>query len=321
MSAAAIIIVIVVVSVTLGVYFSKKRCPKFGYKCPAAVVTPPASVSSGETPPTPPVVETAKTENKRGPAVPPPVDTSKADAETAAAKAQAEQQARQQAEQQARDRAEQQALAGQRAADQVEREAQAARARQQAEQQARQQAEQQARDRAEQQALADQRARDQAEREARARQQAEQEAQAARARQQAVTSQSFGGGGGGDYAMNCPSGMMKNISGRGGWWVDQLKGNCTDGTTLNPVGGQGGGPVDTADCPSGYTGVDVTYGQFVGKVTPKCGGAPISTPIGGGLGSGGGQSGSFDCPGAGKITGISGKAGSYIDSMKVTCSG
>ena len=120
--------------------------------------------------------------------------------------------------------------------------------------------------------------------------------------------------------MNCPSGMMKNISGRGGWWVDQLKGNCTDGTTLNPVGGQGGGPVDTADCPSGYTGVDVTYGQFVGKVTPKCGGAP-TTPIGGGLGSGGGQSGSFDCPGAGKITGISGKAGSYIDSMKVTCSG
>jgi len=135
-----------------------------------------------------------------------------------------------------------------------------------------------------------------------------------------ITSQSFGGGGGGDYAMNCPSGMMKNISGRGGWWVDQLKGNCTDGTTLNPVGGQGGGPVDTADCPSGYTGVDVTYGEFVGKVTPKCGGAP-TTPIGGGLGSGGGQSGSFDCPGAGKITGISGKAGSYIDSMKVTCSG
>ena len=306
MSAAAIIIVLVVVSVILGVYFSKKACPKFGYKCPAPVVTPPAAAvtppAAADTPPSPPLVETAKTENKRGPAVQPPVDTAKP-----------MEAARETAAQLASRQAEDQAIAARKAE-------QDAQARQQAEQRARQQAEQQARDRAEQQALADQRARDQAEREARERQLAEQEAQAARARQQAVTSQSFGGGGGGDYAMNCPSGMMKNISGRGGWWVDQLKGNCTDGTTLNPVGGQGGGPVDTADCPSGYTGVDVTYGQFVGKVTPKCGGAP-TTPIGGGLGSGGGQSGSFDCPGAGKMTGISGKAGSYIDSMKVTCSG
>jgi hypothetical protein len=135
-----------------------------------------------------------------------------------------------------------------------------------------------------------------------------------------TTSQSFGGGGGGDYTMNCPSGkIVKNISGRGGWWVDQLNGKCDDGTALTPVGGQGGGPVNTTDCPTGYTGVDVTYGQFVGKVTPKCAGAPISTPIGGGLGSGSGQSGSFNCPTGQVITGLSGKAGGYVDSMKVTC--
>lgn len=135
-----------------------------------------------------------------------------------------------------------------------------------------------------------------------------------------TTSQSFGGGGGGDYTMNCPNGkIVKNISGRGGWWVDQLNGKCDDGTALTPVGGQGGGPVNTTDCPTGYTGVDVTYGQFVGKVTPKCAGAPISTPIGAGLGSGSGQSGSFNCPTGQVITGLSGKAGGYVDSMKVTC--
>ena len=135
-----------------------------------------------------------------------------------------------------------------------------------------------------------------------------------------TTSQSFGGGGGGDYMMNCPSGkIVKNISGRGGWWVDQLNGKCDDGTTLTPVGGQGGGPVNTTDCPTGYTGVDVTYGEYVGKVTPKCAGAPISTPIGAGLGSGSGQSGSFNCPTGQVITGITGKAGGYVDSMKVTC--
>lgn len=135
-----------------------------------------------------------------------------------------------------------------------------------------------------------------------------------------TTSQSFGGGGGGDYTMNCPSGkIVKNISGRGGWWVDQLNGKCDDGTPLTPVGGQGGGPVNTTDCPTGYTGVDVTYGQYVGKLTPKCAGAPISTPIGSGLGSGSGQSGSFNCPSGQVITGISGKAGGFVDSMKVTC--
>jgi hypothetical protein len=135
-----------------------------------------------------------------------------------------------------------------------------------------------------------------------------------------TTSQSFGGPGGADYTLACPSGkIVKNISGRGGWWVDQLNGKCDDGSTLVAVGGQGGGPVNTTDCPTGYTGVDVTYGQFVGKVTPKCAGAPISTPIGGGLGSGSGQTGSFDCPTGQVITGISGKAGGYVDSMKVTC--
>ena len=135
-----------------------------------------------------------------------------------------------------------------------------------------------------------------------------------------TTSQSFGGGGGADYAMNCPDGkIVKNISGRGGWWVDQLNGKCDDGTTLAAAGGQGGGPVNTTDCPTGYTGVDVTYGQFVGKVTPKCAGAPITTPIGGGLGSGSGQTGSFNCPTGQVITGLSGKAGGYVDSMKVTC--
>jgi len=136
-----------------------------------------------------------------------------------------------------------------------------------------------------------------------------------------TTSQSFGGeGGGADYTMNCPSGkIVKNISGRGGWWVDQLNGKCDDGTALAAVGGQGGDPVNTTDCPTGYTGVDVTYGQFVGKVTPKCAGAPISTPIGTGQGSGSGQTGSFNCPTGQVITGLSGKAGSSVDSMKVTC--
>ena len=130
----------------------------------------------------------------------------------------------------------------------------------------------------------------------------------------------FGGGGGGAYDMSCPDGkIVTNISGRGGWWIDQLKAKCDDGTQKGPVGGQGGGPVDTQDCPQGYTGVDVTYGQFMGKLTPKCQGAPISTPIGGGLGSGAGTTATFDCPSGKVITGITGKAGGYVDSAQVVC--
>ena len=130
----------------------------------------------------------------------------------------------------------------------------------------------------------------------------------------------FGGGGGAPYDMSCPDGkIMTNISGRGGWWIDQLKGKCDDGSQKGPVGGQGGGPVDTQDCPQGYTGVDVTYGQFMGKLTPKCQGAPISTPIGGGLGSGSGTNATYECPSGKVITGLTGKAGSYVDSTQITC--
>jgi hypothetical protein len=120
--------------------------------------------------------------------------------------------------------------------------------------------------------------------------------------------------------MSCPDGkIMTNISGRGGWWIDQLKGKCDDGSQKGPVGGQGGGPVDTQDCPQGYTGVDFSYGQFMGKLTPKCQGTPISTPIGGGLGSGSGTVGSYDCPSGKVITGITGKAGGFVDSAQITC--
>ena len=134
-----------------------------------------------------------------------------------------------------------------------------------------------------------------------------------------TTSKSYGGGGGGDYDLSCASGkIVKNISGRGGWWVDQVKATCDDGQTKT-AGGTGGGPVDTTDCPAGYTGADITYGQFVGKIVPKCQGAPISTPIGSAQGSGAGTTESFNCPSGQVITGVSGKAGSYVDSLKLTC--
>jgi hypothetical protein len=97
-----------------------------------------------------------------------------------------------------------------------------------------------------------------------------------------------------------------------------VKATCEDGT-IKETGGTGGGPVDTADCPQGYTGVNVKYGQYVGAITPKCQGSPISTPIGGGLGSGSGQTGTFDCPPGQVITGIKGNSSNFVDSMKVTC--
>jgi hypothetical protein len=74
----------------------------------------------------------------------------------------------------------------------------------------------------------------------------------------------------------CPVGStVINISGRGGPWVYQLVMTCSDGTVLGPYGGSGGNAITSADCMSGYSGVNVT--DQVGRVDVYCRGS--SSPI------------------------------------------
>jgi hypothetical protein len=82
----------------------------------------------------------------------------------------------------------------------------------------------------------------------------------------------------------CPVGSrVINISGWGGFWVDQLIMTCSDGTVLGPVGDSGAGWT-TSDCTTGFSGVIMTYGTavgdakgVVGKVEAFCRGS--SSPI------------------------------------------
>jgi hypothetical protein len=69
----------------------------------------------------------------------------------------------------------------------------------------------------------------------------------------------------------CPTGStVINISGRGGFVVDQITMTCSDGTVLGPVGGGGGSIIKSSNCTSGYSGVDVTYGSPIGMMTVYC---------------------------------------------------
>lgn len=87
----------------------------------------------------------------------------------------------------------------------------------------------------------------------------------------------FGGGGGGPYALACPSGFVGiGIQGRAGSFVDRLGFVCGDSAgnrfTTGQVGGTGGGQF-YFQCPSNQklVGFNIRSGSFVDNLQPLCG--------------------------------------------------
>lgn len=87
----------------------------------------------------------------------------------------------------------------------------------------------------------------------------------------------FGGGGGGPYALACPSGFVGiGIQGRAGSFVDRLGFVCGDSAgnrfTTGQVGGNGGGQF-YFQCPSNQklVGFNIRSGSFVDNLQPLCG--------------------------------------------------
>lgn len=135
---------------------------------------------------------------------------------------------------------------------------------------------------------------------------------------QYTRSDMFGGTGGQPFFMTCPQGTsITKIDGRGGYWVDKLSFQCGNTTPIQ-VGGAGGAAIVGAECGKGYNGVNVTYGQYLGKVEPICGSA-TGVAIGAGRGKGSGTASTFVCPQDTKLIGVSGKSGIYVDSIQFTC--
>jgi hypothetical protein len=114
----------------------------------------------------------------------------------------------------------------------------------------------------------------------------------------------------------CPVGSkVINISGRGGYWVDQLVMTCDDGkTVLGPVGGTGGGAVTSSNCASGYSSVSVTSGTYTGKVAASCSSSTsLSASIGTGLSLGSGSTTTNNFPTNTRIIGMHVNSGQYVN--------
>lgn len=121
------------------------------------------------------------------------------------------------------------------------------------------------------------------------------------------------------FKNTCKNGsIITNISGRGGSWVDQIRAKCSDGSTLKSRGSITGADIPLGDCSNGFSGVDITYGNYIGQIKPICEGNPIGE-IGAGLSDGAGNNASFRCPGNKKIVGFNGNSDMFVNSLSFAC--
>jgi hypothetical protein len=147
-----------------------------------------------------------------------------------------------------------------------------------------------------------------------------------------------GGNGGTAYSRNCGStGVLVGLQAKWGSWIDQLTPVCqkisSSGTlgqvfTLSRIGGTGGSKVREARCPSGsvVVGLRALWGSYIDDVEIACatwnaasrtrsarissqhelvGRLAILTPL--------------TCPENHVAKGLTGKAGSYVDSLSLVC--
>ena len=116
----------------------------------------------------------------------------------------------------------------------------------------------------------------------------------------------------------CPVGSkVINISGRGGYWVDQLVMTCDDGrTVLGPAGGTGGGAVTSSNCTDGYKNVSVTSGTYVGQVKAVCSGSStLTVSIGIAVYEGSGSTISLILQGGQRVIGMQVNSGTFVDGL------
>lgn len=129
-----------------------------------------------------------------------------------------------------------------------------------------------------------------------------------------------GGPGGGGFEFVCGDGSyVTQFNGRSGAWMDRIGGRCSNGQSFGPYGGAGGGPFEV-NSGGGFSKLGVYANRrFVDNVQFFNGGNRLGAQ-GGGAGSSGGGAAvhNFDC-GGGKIIGIRGASGAYVDRIGVIC--
>lgn len=147
-----------------------------------------------------------------------------------------------------------------------------------------------------------------------------------------------GGSGGTSYSRSCGStGVLIGLQAKWGSWIDQLTPVCqkysSSGTlgqvfTLSRIGGTGGSNIREARCPSGsvVVGLGVLWGSYIDDVEIFCAtwnaasrtrSAEVSSRVKT-VGRLAVQT-KLNCPEGHVAKGLTGKAGSYVDSLSLVC--
>ncbi len=128
---------------------------------------------------------------------------------------------------------------------------------------------------------------------------------------------------GASFALSCPaSAFIVNFYGRVGAMLDAVGVVCSDGSTLGPFGGTGGGSSSTATCQNGFSSVRVEfvtdYGwNSIGGIVTDCSGSRSSLD-----GYNSGVVTEFACPTGQVLQAVRGTEGGrnvVIYSLQFTC--
>ncbi len=119
------------------------------------------------------------------------------------------------------------------------------------------------------------------------------------------------------FDFSCPNNSyIVGFSGRASAWMDAIAANCSDGSTLGPLGGSGGVAQWSETCQSGFSGIQVWWdSQHIISIKVICNG--IEKGI---VGWSGGSSQAFTCPRQ-VLSRIRGTASQYVYSLQFSCSG
>jgi len=147
-----------------------------------------------------------------------------------------------------------------------------------------------------------------------------------------------GGGGGNPFTLRCPDdAVLVGVQGNAGGVVDRVQPVCRqidpsglllDGRSSGAAGG-GGGTAFTLQCPDNHavSGIDGRASLYVDQLRIKCGRlaagprlASSGSVLAGHAGGGGGTAfGPFDCVDDKPGRGLIGRAGTYVDQIRLAC--
>ena len=147
-----------------------------------------------------------------------------------------------------------------------------------------------------------------------------------------------GGGGGNPFTLRCPDdAVLVGVEGHASSVVDQVRPTCRqidpsgrliDGRSSGSAGG-GGGTAFTLKCPDNHavSGIDGRASLYVDQLRIKCGPltagprlAASGSVLAGHAGGGGGTAfGPFDCVDDKPGRGLIGRAGTYVDQIRLAC--